>query len=127
MGRSEEENFEAMEHSDRVFDEELEGGGWKRNMDKREVVPTMKVRRPGFDLAGKGQGTVAGELDTWGTLHVERQQSGGAALFRKRAIRTAIGSQKSFTLTIRWNLANLVKTYHGIVVHQHLTDSRRMA
>ena len=44
----------------RVLDEELEGGGWKRNMDKREVVPTMKGKRPGFDLAGKGQGIVAG-------------------------------------------------------------------
>ena len=40
--RSEEELFEALEHSDRVLDEELEGGGWNRNMDKREVVPTMK-------------------------------------------------------------------------------------
>ena len=39
-------------------------------MDKREVVPTMKGKRPGFDLAGKGQGIVAGArhlggLFTW--------------------------------------------------------------
>ena len=49
LGRSEEELFEALEHSDRVLDDELEGGGWKRNVDKREVVPTMKGKRPGFD------------------------------------------------------------------------------
>ena len=42
--RSEEELFEALEHSDRVLDEELAGRGWKRNMDKREVVPTMRER-----------------------------------------------------------------------------------
>ena len=35
VGKSEEELFEALEHSDRVLDEELEGGGWKRNVDKR--------------------------------------------------------------------------------------------
>ena len=35
MGRSEEELFEALEHSDRVLDEELEGGGWKQNVHKR--------------------------------------------------------------------------------------------
>ena len=33
-----------MKHSDEVLDEELARGGWKRNMDKREVVPTMKAR-----------------------------------------------------------------------------------
>ena len=60
VGRSEEELSETLEHSDRVQDEGLEGGGWKRNMDKREVVPTKKGKRPGFDLAGRGQGIVAG-------------------------------------------------------------------
>ena len=59
VGRSEEELFEALEHSDRVLDrvldEELEGGGWKRNVDKREVVPTMKGKRSGIDLAPKGR------------------------------------------------------------------------
>ena len=33
-----------------------------------------------------------------------------------------IGSLKSFTLTIRWNLAKLVKIFPGIVVRQHHTD-----
>ena len=41
VGRSEEGLFEALEFSDKVLDEELEVGGWNRNMDKREVVPTM--------------------------------------------------------------------------------------
>ena len=35
--------------------------------------------------------------------------------------------QKSCTLTINWNLENLVKTYHGIIVLQHSIDPRRMA
>ena len=34
-------------------------------------------------------------------------------------------SRKSFTLTIPWNLANLVKMYHGIVELRHLIDPRR--
>ena len=34
---------------------------------------------------------------------------------------------KSFTLRIRWNLANLVKIFHGITERQHLVDPRRMA
>ena len=70
------EHFEALEHSDRVLDEELEGGGWKRNMDKREVVPMMKGKRPGFDLAGKGQGIVAGARHLGGTLHRNGRDAG---------------------------------------------------
>ena len=70
-GRYEKELFEALEHSDRVPDEELGEGrrsGSKRNMDKREAVPTMKGKRQGFDLAGKGQCIVAG---TWrGARHL---------------------------------------------------------
>ena len=88
VGRSEEELFEALEHSDRVLGEELAGGGWERNMDKREVVPTMKGKRPGFDLAGRRQGIVAGARHmsgrfTWNGNNREE------LLCRKRAIRTA--------------------------------------
>ena len=84
VGRSEEELFEALEHFHRVLGEELEGGGWKRNMDRREVVPTMKGKRPGFDVAGKGQGIVAGarHLGTWNGNNREE------LLCRKRAMRT---------------------------------------
>ena len=49
-------------------------------MDKREVVPTMKGKRPGFDLAGRGTRHRGGSSTLGGTLHVELQQSGGAAL-----------------------------------------------
>ena len=88
VGKSEEELFEALEHSDRVLDEELEGGGWERNVDKREVVPTMKGKRLGFDLAGRGQGIVAGARHlggrfTWNGNNREE------LLCRERAIRTA--------------------------------------
>ena len=41
-----------------------------------------------------------------------------------RAVRK---SRKSFTLTIRWNLANLVKVYHGIIELRHFIDLRQMA
>ena len=34
---------------------------------------------------------------------------------------------KSFTLTIHWNLANLVKIYHGIIELRHFIDPRQMA
>ena len=34
------------------------------------------------------------------------------------------GKQKSFTLTIPWNLASLAKNYPGIVVRQHHTDQK---
>ena len=34
--------------------------------------------------------------------------------------------QKSFTLTIRWNFAHLVKIYHGIIVLLHFIDLGRM-
>ena len=73
------DSFEALEFSDKVLDEELEVGGWKRNMDKREVVPTMKGRRPGFVLTKKERGI--GGCKTFGrTIYVEWQQSGGTAL-----------------------------------------------
>ena len=37
-----------------------------------------------------------------------------------------IGSLQSFTLTIPWNLAKLVKIFPGIIVRQHLTDQKQM-
>ena len=36
------------------------------------------------------------------------------------------GNPKSFTLTIPWNLANLVKNFLGIIVREHRTNQRRM-
>ena len=36
-----------------------------------------------------------------------------------------IGSPKSFTLTIPWNLANPVKIFPGIIVRRHHTDESR--
>ena len=38
--------------------------------------------------------------------------------------RSRIGSQKSFTLTIPWNLARPVKIFPGIIVRLHHTDRR---
>ena len=37
-----------------------------------------------------------------------------------------IGSLKSFTLTIPWNLAKPVKIFPGIIVRQHHTDQKQM-
>ena len=37
-----------------------------------------------------------------------------------------IGSQKSFTLTIPWNLAKPVKIFPGIIVRRHHTDRKQM-
>ena len=36
------------------------------------------------------------------------------------------GNLKSFTLTIPWNLANLVKIFPGIIVRRHHTDRKQM-
>ena len=67
VGRSEKELFEALKHSDEVLDEELARGGWKRNVDKREVVPVGSRHRCWSSTLGR-------------TVHVEWQQSGGTAL-----------------------------------------------
>ena len=37
-----------------------------------------------------------------------------------------IGSLRSFTLTIPWNLAKLVKIFPGIIVRRHHTDQKQM-
>ena len=37
-----------------------------------------------------------------------------------------IGSLKSFTLTIQWNLAKLAKIFPGIIVRLHHTDQKQM-
>ena len=37
-----------------------------------------------------------------------------------------IGNQKSFTLTIPWNLAKLVKIFPGIIARLHHTDQKQM-
>ena len=37
-----------------------------------------------------------------------------------------IGNQKSFTLTIPWNLAKFVKIFPGIIVRLHHTDQKQM-
>ena len=49
---------------------------------------------------------------------------------RKRACESSSShqeSQRSFTLTILWNLEKPVKIYHGIIGRQHLIDLRRTA
>ena len=42
-----------------------------------------------------------------------------------RNFSSRLKSLKSFTLTIRWNVANPAKIYHGIIVLPHLIDLRR--
>ena len=37
-----------------------------------------------------------------------------------------VGSLKSFTLTILWNLAKLMKIFYGIIVRRHYTDRKQM-
>ena len=48
---------------------------------------------------------------------------------RRKGVRESFSnrqkSRKSFTLTIHWNLANLVKIYHGIIVLLYHIDPRR--
>ena len=39
---------------------------------------------------------------------------------------TRIGNQKSFTLTIPWNSAKLVKISPGIIARLHHTDQKQM-
>ena len=49
--------------------------------------------------------------------------SGDGKEFTK--VSRAIGKAKSHSkLTIHWHLANLVKTYHGIIVREHPIDPR---
>ena len=48
---------------------------------------------------------------------------------RKRAYKSSwsrIGNPKSFTLTIPWNLAKLVKIFPEIIARQHRTDRKQM-
>ena len=92
VGRSEKELFEALKHSDEVLDEELARGGWKRNVDKSEVVPV-----------GNGQGIVAGARHlggrfTWNGNNREELLCG------KRAVRTAWLSMGRFW-TVKGHLA----------------------
>ena len=108
VGRSEKELFEALKHSDEVLDEELARGGWKRNMDKREVVPTMKGKRPGFDLVGNGQGIVAGARHLGGRL-TWNGNNREELLCRKRAVRTAWLSMGRFwTVKGHWATKRII-------------------
>ena len=43
-----------------------------------------------------------------------------------KSSRNPRGNQKSFTLTIPWNSAKLVKIFHGIIARLHHTDRRLM-
>ena len=45
---------------------------------------------------------------------------------RELDAKNPIGSLKSFTLTIPWNLAKLVKIFPGIIVRRHHTDQKQM-
>ena len=71
-------------------------------MDKREIVPTMKGRRPGFDLKQKERGIVAGARHlggrfTWNGNNREE------LLCRKRVIRTAwLSMGKFWTVQGHW-------------------------
>ena len=68
VGRSEEELFEALEHSDSVLDVELEG--CRADDEGKET----RLR-----FGGRGTRHCGGSSTPGRTLHVERQQSGGAA------------------------------------------------
>ena len=65
---------------------------------------------------------------TWppkGSSHIRAKQK----LLRKhkgacKSSWSQIGNLKSFTLTIPWNLAKLVKIFPGIVVRRHHTDQK---
>ena len=67
--------------------------------------------------------------------HIHRYALGGARFgtsmvtiqeTQKMKFRSRRENQKSFTLTIPWNLAKPVKIFPGIIVRQHLTDQKRM-
>ena len=57
-------------------------------MDKREVMPSMRRKRPGFDLAGKKKGNLAGARHSGGRF-TWNGNSREELLCRKRAIRIA--------------------------------------
>ena len=67
---------------------------------------------------------------TWppnGSSHIRAKQK----LLRKhkeacKSSWSQIGSLKSFTLTIPWNLAKLVKIFLGIIVRRHHTDQKHV-
>ena len=71
-------------------------------MDKRKIVPTMKERRPGFDLKQKERDIVAGARHlggrfTWNGNNREE------LLCRKRALRTAwLSMGKFWTVKGHW-------------------------
>ena len=70
---------------------------------------------------------VVQDLSPNGSNHIRAKQK--LLRKRRRACKSSwsqIGSLKSLTLTIPWNLAKLVKTFPGIIVLQHHTDRKQM-
>ena len=62
---------------------------------------------------------------TWppnGSNHIRAKQK----LLMKHKGACKKGSLKSFTRTIPWNLAKLVKIFPGIIVRRHDTDQKQM-
>ena len=63
-------------------------------------------------------------------IRFSRTRAGQQLLRRRKRVyesfSSRLKSRKTLTLTIRWNVANLVKIYHGIIEPQHLIDPRHM-
>ena len=59
-------------------------------------------------------------------VSVQNKNFSGNAEELAKVLGARIGSLKSFTLTIPWNLARLVKIFPGISVRQHHTDQKQM-
>ena len=59
-------------------------------------------------------------------ISVQNKNCSGNTKDLAKVLGAEIGSLKSFTLTIPWNLAKLVKIFPGILVRRHHTDQKQM-
>ena len=70
---------------------------------------------------------VVQDLATHGSRHIRAKQNHHRKLNGAcKSSWSRIGSRKSFTLTIPWNLAKPVKIFPGIIARRHHTDQKQM-
>ena len=69
---------------------------------------------------------VVPDLATQQNQSLQNQNFSGDRRESTKVPRTVAKTKSYKNGQFRWNLSNLVKIYHGIIEHQHLTDPRRM-
>ena len=103
----------------------------RRRIGEEKFADLMTANHKGLNEEGESRNNhryavVVPDLATQQNQSVQNQNFSGDRRESTKVPRTVAKTKSYKNGQFRWNLSNLVKIHHGIIEHQHRTDSRRM-